>query len=107
MKNSIELLPKAIEFNDDRYYELRIYVTAWFKLCLAYCNPFRRSSGCLSDDDNILTVVVEGDNKIEKKMTNDYTVIFDASDVEDAVDITLRRITALQNICGDNVKLKY
>ena len=35
MKNSIELLPKAIEFNDGRYYELKIYVTAWFKLCLS------------------------------------------------------------------------
>lgn len=107
MKNSIELLPKAIEFNDGRYYELKIYVTAWFKLCLSYCNPFRRSSGCLSEDDNILSVVVEGDNKIEKKMTNDYTEIFDAFDVEEAIDITLRRITALQNICGDNVKLNY
>ena len=107
MKNSIELLPKAIEFNDGRYYELNIYVTAWCKLCLAYHNPFERSNGCLSDDNKILSVVVEGDNKIEKKMTNDYTVIFDASDVDDAVDITLRRITALQNICGDNVKLEY
>ena len=104
MKNSIELLPKSIEFNDGRYFEIRIYLTAWCKLCLSYVNPFREND---SFDDRILSVVVEGDNKIEKKMTNDYTEIFDAFDVEEAIDITLRRITALQVICGDNVKLNY
>lgn len=93
--NSIEKLPKSVKFDDGRYFEIQIYLTAWGKLCLSYVNPFRDDD---SFNDRILSVVVEGDNKIERKMTNDYTVIFDAVDIDEAVDITLQRIENLKKV---------
>ncbi len=100
--NSIEKLPKSVDLTDNRYFEIRIYVTAWGKLCLSYVNPFRENDS----DDKILSVVVEGENKIEKKMTNDYTEIFDATDIDDAVEITLQRLEGLKSL-NENVKFNY
>ncbi len=100
MKNSIELLPKSIEFTDGRYYEIRIYLTAWNKLCICYYNPF--------DASNIFSCVVEGENKIEKAINGNYEDIYDATDLDDAVDITLRRITYAQIYLGEEIiKIVY
>lgn len=101
--NSIEKLPKSVDLTDNRYFEIQIYVTAWGKLCLSYVNPFRKGD---SFNDRILSVVVEGENKIEKKMTNDYTEIFDATDIDDAVEITLQRLEGLKSL-NENIKFNY
>ena len=43
---------------------------------------------------------------MKKKMTNDYTEIFDATDIDDAVEITLQRLEGLKSL-NENVKFNY
>lgn len=89
MKNSIETLPRIIEYSGDLY-SLNLYVTAWDKLCLSYI-------GWEKDEDggrkNILSVVVEGPNKMRyNDQSDNIDCIADAVDLEDAVEITRTRI---------------
>ena len=89
MKNSIETLPRMIEYDGDLY-SLEVYVTAWDKLCLSYI-------GWEKDEDGgrkkILSVVVEGPDKPRyNRQSDNLDCIADAVDLEDAVEITRTHI---------------
>ena len=88
MKNSIETLPRMIEYDGD-HYSLEVYVTAWDKLCLSYI-------GWEKDEDGgrkkILSVVVEGPKEKYNTQYDNVDCIADAVDLEHAVDITRQRI---------------
>ena len=87
MKNSVETLPKMIEYQDGVYF-LHIHVTAWGNLCLLY-------KGLSKDEkyNTILSVVVEGPNKEPYfRQLDNLDKIADAIDLNDAVEITQARI---------------
>ena len=76
--NSIETLPVSIE-RKGGIYTLKVYVTAWNKLCVAYGNVILR-------DDKYCSVVIEPDNYSSKpNIENDF--IGNARNLDDAIEM--------------------
>lgn len=76
--NSIETLPVSIERNGS-IYTLDVYVTAWFKLCVAYRN-------IVVPADKYCSVVIEPDNYSSKPNIENET-IGNARNLDDAVEM--------------------
>lgn len=88
--NSIETLPKAVEYNG-KYYFLKLHITAWDKYCICYQGLEKDEIGALK---TILSVVVEGEHpeQSEYEFPNSVTEIANAVNLDDAVRITNTRI---------------
>ena len=77
--NSIETLPVSIERNGGSIYTLDVYVTAWFKLCVAYRN-------IVVPTDKYCSVVIEPDNYSSKPSIENES-IGNARNLDDAVEM--------------------
>lgn len=76
--NSIETLPVSIERNDT-IYTLKVYVTAWNKLCVAYQN-------IMDIADKYCSVVIEPDNYPSKPGIQNES-IGNARNLDEAVEM--------------------
>jgi len=80
--NKVELLPKDLKIND-KWYQPRLYITAWGKWCIAYKNM-------VDLNDHLCSVCVEPENEprtIESTIgyLNEY--IGNAKTLDDACDM--------------------
>jgi len=88
--NKIELLPKDICYNDDLY-QLKMWVTAWGKLCIGYPPMFKTDqidnlfSVCIEPDREPHTIVDRNSNWINAGVGN-------AVSIDDACDEILNYI---------------
>lgn len=82
--NTIELLPKEIEINDNLY-GLRLHVTAWHKFCLCYSNEMKLG-------DNILSQVVESEMTTKPEFSECMQDIVDVPDLNSAVAMMQLRL---------------
>jgi len=85
--NKVELLPKDLKIND-KWYQPRLYITAWGKWCIAYKNM-------VDLNDHLCSVCVEPENEprtIESTIgcLNEY--IGNAKTLDDACDMITKYI---------------
>lgn len=93
--NTIELLPKEIEVNDE-IYGLRMHITAWGKICLCYSNEMK-------PNDRIFSQVVESKMTTELKFSECIQDIVDVPDLNSAVDMMQCRL--LYGLLNKTVKI--
>ena len=82
--NTIELLPKEIEVNE-KIYGLKMYITAWQKICLCYSNVAK-------SNDNILCQVVESEMTTKPEFSECMQDIVDVPDLDSAVAMMQMRL---------------
>ena len=82
--NTIELLPKEIEVNE-KIYGLKMYITAWQKICLCYSNVAK-------SNDNILCQVVESEMTTKPEFSECMQDIVDVPDLDSAVSMMQLRL---------------
>ena len=82
--NTIELLPKEIEVNE-KIYGLKMYITAWQKICLCYSNVAK-------SNDNILCQVVESEMTAKPEFSECMWDIVDVPDLDSAVAMMRLRL---------------
>ena len=88
--NIIELLPKEIEVNE-KIYGLKMYITAWQKICLCYSNEMK-------PNDYILSQVVESEMTTKPEFSECMQDIVDVPDLDSAVLVMqMRLIDGLAN----------
>lgn len=95
---NIELLPKAIEYND-KHYSLQLHVTAWNKLCVCYKSMFKIDDP-FSHETMLFSEVVEkqmSKDEVDVEFYRDQLLpgdVADVPDIETAFEILKVRLDA-------------
>ena len=77
--NKIELLPKEIYYKDNVYH-IRMWLTAFGKLCLGYCNPLDPKSSnalfsvCVEPENHPHSIVERGNGWMNEGIGNTVSV---------------------------------